>query len=185
MTQRWEGYRTFREEGQRGVQLERRLAATPEEVWQLLVDPEEAATWLTALDIEPHVGGSYTLSFDNGMPTCLGHITVFEPPTRLEFGWYEGEAIESRVRIELHPNDGATVLHLTHTLLHDTDNLQPYAEGWSYHLERLAVRASGGAADGDGGADNERLTVLARSNQSVGRPERNANPLDKGEPCGS
>lgn len=164
MTQMGRPYTTFREQGRRGVRLERRLTATPEEVWQLLVDPEEAATWLTTLDIKPCVGGSYTLSFDNGMPTSHGHITVFEPPTLLEFGWYEDEAIESRVRIELHPDDGATVLVLTHTLLHDTDDLQPYAEGWTYHLKRLAVRASGGAADRDGGADNERLTVPARLN---------------------
>lgn len=138
--------RTFQEKGRRGVRLERRLAAPPEEVWHLLVDPGEAAAWLTTLDIEPQVGGFYTLSFSNGMPTSRGHITVFEPPTLLEFGWYEGEAVESRVRIELHPEGGATVLRLTHTLLHDTDDLQPYAEGWTYHLERLTKQVAGLAA---------------------------------------
>lgn len=143
MTQTGRPYSTFRDKGERGVQLERRLAAPPEEVWQLLIDPEEAATWLTTLAIEPHVGGSYTLTFDNGMPTSHGHITMFEPPTLLEFGWYEGEAIASQVRIELHPDNGATVLHLTHTLLEDTEDLQPFAEGWTYHLERLANLLAG------------------------------------------
>jgi len=136
-------YSTFRDEGKRGVRLERRLAATPEEVWQLLVDPEEAASWLTTLDIEPRVGGSYTLSFDNGMPTSQGHITAFSPPTLLEFGWYEGEAIESQVHIELHADADATILRLTHTLLQETADLQPYAEGWTYHLERLVVQVAG------------------------------------------
>lgn len=143
MTQRGEPYRTFREKERRGVRLERRLAATPEEVWSLLVEPDEAATWLTTLEIEPRVGGLYTLSFENGMPTSRGHITVFKPPTLLEFGWYEGEATESRVRIELRADGEATVLHLTHTLLEDVEDLQPYAEGWNYHLERLATRLSG------------------------------------------
>lgn len=143
MTQRGELYRTFREEGRRGIRLERRLEAPPEEVWHLLVDPKEAATWLTTLAIDPRVGGSYTLSFDNGMPTSHGHITVFEPPTLLEFGWYEGEAIASRVRIELRPDGGATLLRLTHTLLQNTDDLQPFADGWTYHLGRLAELLSG------------------------------------------
>lgn len=143
MTQTGRPYRTFRDKGRRGVRLERWLAAPPEEVWQLLIDPEEAATWLTTLAIEPHVGGSYALSFDNGMPTSRGHITMFEPPTRLEFGWYEGEAIVSRVRIELRADGEATVLHLTHTLLEDTEDLQPFAEGWTYHLDRLANQLAG------------------------------------------
>lgn len=122
---------------QNSIRLERRLAATPEEIWPLLVEPEEAATWLTTLTVEPRVGGPYTLSFDNGMPTSQGHITVLEPPTLLEFSWYEGEDIESRVRIELRADGEETLLVLTHTLLRDTDDLQPYAEGWTYHLERL------------------------------------------------
>ena len=76
------------------------------------------------------------------MPTSRGHITALEPPTLLEFSWYEGEAIESRVRIELRPDNDGTVLNLTHTLLHETEDLQPFAEGWSYHLERLVAQVA-------------------------------------------
>ena len=149
MTQASKTYGTFKEQdGRGGVRLERRLAATPEEVWSLLVEPGEAATWLTTLEIEPRVGGSYTLSFENGMPTSQGHITAFEPPTLLEFGWYEGETIESRVRFELRAADaGSTILVLTHTLLNGASDFHPYADGWTYHLERLVARVSGGAAD--------------------------------------
>ncbi len=143
-----ETYSTFNENGRGGVRLERRLTATPEEVWQLLVDPEEASTWLSTLDIEPRVGGAYTLSFKNGMPTSQGHITVFEPPTLLEFSWYEGRDIESRVRFELRGDDGATVLVLTHTLLHGAEDFHPFAEGWTYHLERLETKITGTATGG-------------------------------------
>lgn len=81
------------------------------------------------------------------MPTSYGHITAFEPPTLLEYGWYEGEAIESRVRFELRADNETTVLRLTHTLVHGADDLRPYADGWTYHLERLVVRIFGGVAD--------------------------------------
>ena len=145
MTRANKPYTVFREEGRRGVRLERRLNATPEEIWPLLVEPEEAATWLAQLEIQPHVGGTYTLSFDDGMPTSRGHITVFAPPTLLEFGWYEGEAIESRVRIELRADGATTLLVLTHTLLRETEDLRPYAEGWTYHLEILTKQVTAGA----------------------------------------
>ncbi len=149
MTKTGEQYRTFDTHDGRGVvRLERRLAATPEEVWQLLVNPEEVATWLAILEIEPRVGGSYTLSFENNMPVSQGHITAFEPPTLLEYSWYEGETIESRVRFELRAADaGSTVLFLTHTLLHSAADLHNYADGWTYHLERLIARVAGRAAD--------------------------------------
>ncbi len=137
MTRTNELHSTFKEDGRKGIRLERRLSATPEEVWLLLVEPKELTIWLTTVQVEPHVGGLYTLSFNNGMPTSLGHVTAYEPPTLLEFSWYEGEPIESRVRIELHADEEATLLVLTHTLLHDTDDLRPYAEGWTHHLERL------------------------------------------------
>ncbi len=47
-----------------------------------------------------------------------------------------------RVRTELRPDNGATVLHLTRTLWRETDDVRPYAEGGTYHLERLTTRVA-------------------------------------------
>ena len=144
-------YGTLEERDGRGVvRLERRLAATPEEIWPLLVDPEEVAIWLAKLAIEPRVGGAYILSFENYASVSRGHITAFEPPTLLEYRWYEGEAIESRVRFELRAAGAvATDLVLTHTLLHGAADLHQYAAGWHAHLDLLVARLAGRATEWD------------------------------------
>jgi uncharacterized protein YndB with AHSA1/START domain len=168
MTQgeRHDGYATREERDGRGiVRLERRLAATPEEIWPLLVDPEEVAIWLAELTIEPRVGGAYTLSFENTASVSSGHITAFAPPSLLEYRWYEGEAIESLVRFELRPDDGATELVLTHTLLNSAAELHEYAAGWHAHLDLLAARLAGRPADWDWLRFNELMAVYSGDTQ--------------------
>ncbi len=145
MTRRDQGYGTLEGRDGRGVvRLERRLAATPEEIWPLLVEPAEVATWLATLAIEPRVGGAYTLTFANLTAVSRGHITAFAPPTLLEYRWYEGEAIESLVRFELRAaGPAATDLTLTHTLLNVATDLHEYAAGWHAHLDLLVARLDG------------------------------------------
>ena len=46
----------------------------------------------------PMYRGDYTLTFENTQSVSRGHISAFEPPTVLEYHWYEGETIESVVR---------------------------------------------------------------------------------------
>ena len=163
MTQIDEQYATRETRGGRGViRLARRLAATPEEIWPLLVDPEEVATWLATLAIEPRVGGSYRLTFANTPSVSRGHITAFEPPTLLEYRWYEGEASESLVRFELRIADARTTdLILTHTLLHGAADLHEYSAGWHAHLELLIARLAGRASDWDWARYNELLAAYA------------------------
>jgi uncharacterized protein YndB with AHSA1/START domain len=146
-----ERYGTLGERDGRGVvRLERRLPATPDEVWPLLVEPEEVAAWLAPLAIEPRVGGAYTLTFERMASVSRGHITAFEPPTLLEYRWFEGEAIESTVRVELRAaGAGATDLILTHTLLRGATDLHAYAAGWHAHLDLLGARLAGRAAEWD------------------------------------
>ena len=161
MTRIDEPYGTLQERNGRGVvRLERRLTATPEEVWPLLVDPEEVATWLATLAIEPRVGGAYTLTFENLASVSRGHITAFEPPSLLEYRWYEGEAIESLVRFELRAADAeATNLILTHTLLHGAADLHQYAAGWHAHVELLIARLAGRATEWDRARYDELLAA--------------------------
>jgi uncharacterized protein YndB with AHSA1/START domain len=154
-------YGTMEERNGRGVvRLERRLTATPEEVWPLLVDPEEVATWLAPLAIEPRVGGAYTLTFENMASVSRGHITAIDPPTLLEYRWYEGEAIESLVRFELRTvGTAATDLIVTHTLLHGASDLHEYAAGWHAHLDLLIARLAGRPSDWNGARFDELLAT--------------------------
>ncbi len=161
MSQGAEPYGSLGVRGGRGVvQLKRRLMATPEEVWPLLVDPAVVATWLAPLAIEPRVGGAYTLTFENMASVSRGHITAFEPPTLLEYRWYEGEPIESVVRFELRTVDaGVTDLVLTHTLLHRASDLHRYAAGWHAHLDLLVARLTGRATAWDSARYDELLAA--------------------------
>jgi uncharacterized protein YndB with AHSA1/START domain len=163
MPQGDEQYGTMAEHNGRGVvRLERRLTATPEEVWPLLVEPEEVATWLAHLAIEPRVGGTYTLTFENMASVSRGHITALEPLRLLEYRWNEGEAIESLVRFELRAaNAEATDLILTHTLLHGVADLHEYIAGWHAHIELLIARLAGRASDWDGARFKELLAAYA------------------------
>lgn len=154
-------------DGQATVRLARRLAATPEEIWPLLVEPAEVATWLAALAIEPRVGGAYTLTFENMSAVSRGHITAFEPPALLEYHWYEGEEIESLVRFELRAAAGGTDLLLTHTLLHVTTALHEYAAGWHAHLDLLATRLAGRAAPWDEARYRELHTAYAARTAAI------------------
>ena len=146
-----EPFGLLQERNGRGVvRLRRRLLATPEEIWPLLVEPAEVATWLADLTIEPRVGGAYTLTFRTMEAVSRGHIIVFEPPTRLEYRWHEGETIESVVRFELRAVGAeATDLLLTHRLLHGAADLHMYAAGWHAHLDVLIARLAGRATDWD------------------------------------
>ena len=166
-----EDYGTIEErDGRSAVRLERRLNATPEEIWPLLTEPEEVALWLAELAIEPRVGGSYDLAFENTGTVSTGRITAFEPPTLLEYRWREGEAVESLVRFELHPVAGATDLLLTHTLLRGDSVLSEYAAGWHHHLELLVARLAGRAADWDWSRFNDLLAGYGVN--TPGEPER-------------
>ena len=140
-----EQYGTLAARDGRGVvRLERRLDAPPEEIWPLLVEPDEVVTWLGQLAIEPRVGGAYTLTFENLPSASRGHITAIAPPTLLEYRWYEGEAIESLVRFELRAAPAATTdLTLTHTLLFGAADLHEYAAGWHAHVDLLVARLAG------------------------------------------
>ena len=161
MTQTDTGYATREARDGRGVvRLERRLMATPEEVWPLLVDPAEVATWLAPLAIEARVGGAYTLTFENMGSVSRGHITAIAPPTLLEYSWYEGEAIESLVRFELRPIDaGTTDLILTHTLRHGAADLHLYSAGWHAHLDLLIARLAGRPSAWDAARYDELLAA--------------------------
>ena len=101
-----------------------------------------------------------TLTFANTPSVSQGHITAFEPPTMLEYRWYEGEASESLVRFELRIADAdATDLILTHTLPHGAADLHEYSAGWHAHLELLIARLAGRATAWDWACYNELLAA--------------------------
>ena len=103
--------------------VERTIAidASPETVWQFLVDPEKTTTWwgMTA-SFDPRPGGEYRIEVIPGH-TASGEFVELDAPRRLvyTFGWEAGEdganptpPGSSTIEIELVPDGAGTVLQL-------------------------------------------------------------------------
>jgi uncharacterized protein YndB with AHSA1/START domain len=128
------------------------IAASPETVWQFLVDPEKALTWWgrpTAFDTRP--GGEFRMEVTAGSITS-GRFVEVDPPRRLVYtwGWEAGgagpdvvPAASSTVEIELVPEGAGTRLTLVHRDLPGPAR-EAHGQGWDHYLGRLSVAAAGG-----------------------------------------
>ena len=135
------------------VERELEIAASPETIWELLVDPEKSVTWWgmqASFDARP--GGAYRIHVVPGH-TASGEFVELDPPRRLVYtwGWEEGgdgsntvPPGSSTVEIELVPTGGGTLLRFVHRGLPGPDSIASHSHGWDHYLGRLAVAASGG-----------------------------------------
>jgi uncharacterized protein YndB with AHSA1/START domain len=135
--------------------LERVLAidASPETVWEFLVDPDKLTRWMglqASVDLRP--GGSYRFEVIPGH-TASGEFVELDPPRRLVYtwGWEPGEdgpgpvpPGSSTVEIELQPDGRGTQLRFTHRDLPNAEAAESHAHGWDHYLERLVIAAGGG-----------------------------------------
>jgi len=138
------------------VEREVAIAASPEAVWEFLVDPDKATRWMgQSATFQPRPGGLYRVEVIPGN-TAAGEFVELDPPRRLVFtwGWEPGgrgtlPVGTSTVEIELIPTDEGTTLRFIHRGLPDEAAAQSHAHGWDHYLERLVIAAGGG----DPGAD--------------------------------
>ena len=135
-------------------QRELRIAASPETVWEFLVDPAKVARWkgrpATAFDPQP--GGGYRIEIVPGH-VASGEFVELDRPNRLVYTWGwapDGDGPNavppgsSTVEIELAPEGGATKLRFTHRDLPSSAAVESHGVGWEHYLERLVVAAAGG-----------------------------------------
>ncbi len=133
---------------------ELQIDASPETVWEFLVDPEKVARWkgLPASAFEPTPGGAYRIEVIPGH-VASGAFVELERPSRIVYtwGWEAGEdgpspvpPGSSTVEIELVPVNGGTSLRFTHRDLPNSAAAESHAVGWDHYLGRLVVAASGG-----------------------------------------
>jgi uncharacterized protein YndB with AHSA1/START domain len=138
------------------VEREIVIAASPETVWQFLVDPEKATRWMgQAASFDPRPGGVYRVEVIPGN-TASGEFVELDPPRRLvhTWGWEPGGASQvaagtTTVEFELIPNGDGTTLRFRHRGLPSAQAVQSHAHGWDHYLERLVTSASGGDAGPD------------------------------------
>jgi uncharacterized protein YndB with AHSA1/START domain len=132
------------------VAYERTLTidASPETIWEFLVDPEKAKTWMGMdLDLDPQAGGVYRCQVIPGH-TARGEFVDVDRPRRLVFtwGWDGNEGVppgSSTVEIDLTPEEGGTSVHFVHSLP-TAEAVASHSEGWNHYLPRLEIAAAGG-----------------------------------------
>jgi uncharacterized protein YndB with AHSA1/START domain len=134
------------------------IAASPETVWEFLVDEDKAILWMgerATFDLRP--GGSWSIDV---LPanTASGEFVEIDPPHRLvySFGWASTRTDanqvplgSSTIEIELVPDGDGTMLRFTHRDLPGAKVVESHTQGWDHYLGRLAVVAAGGDAGRD------------------------------------
>ena len=130
------------------------IAASPETVWQFLVDPEKAIRWMgIAATLEPEPGGLYRVEV---IPDTVARGTFVEldPPRRLVLTWgwepkpdgetYDVGPGESTIEIVLEPEGDGTRLRFEHRDLPTVEARNAHGHGWDHFLPRLVEAAGGG-----------------------------------------
>ena len=138
---------------QTSVTREVRIGASPEVVWEFLVDPEKMRRW-KAVDasFDPRPGGGYRIEIGPGR-VAVGEVVELDPPHRLVYtwGWEAGPEGpnpvppgSSTVEYLLLADGDGTLLQLTHRDLPNAEARESHAHGWEHFLARLAVAGPGG-----------------------------------------
>jgi uncharacterized protein YndB with AHSA1/START domain len=126
-----------------------------EQVWRAITDSATLAEWMFPNDFEPRVGHRFTfrvpgnpkMNFDGLTVRC--EVLECEPPSRLEFSWSAGGAVENtRVSFQLEPDGDGTRVLFEHSGFNIT---QPFDEqafkgaqlGWAKMLKQLAAVVAG------------------------------------------
>ncbi len=143
------------------VEREIRIEASPETIYEFLVDPDRMIQWMgRKAELDPRPGGIFRVDI-NGRNISRGEYIELDPPHRVvfSFGWEGDTSIvkpgTSTVELTLTAEGDGTVLRLTHTDLPE-ESRGSHGHGWEHYLERLVTAAAGGDPGPDPWRDPER-----------------------------
>jgi len=132
--------------------LKRRLPAPPAKVFAAWTDPEKIKRWMGPGDIvteravsDPRAGGRYRIEMrsPDGKPHNVGGVyREVVANEKLVFTWAwdaapGDEPYESLVTVLFKPDDGGTLLTLTHERLFDEESREGHEKGWNGALDKL------------------------------------------------
>lgn len=132
------------------VEVEVRIAASPETVFDFFTDPGKMIQWMgRSAELDPRPGGGFRCEA-NEEAIAVGEYVELDPPHRVIFTWgWEGEESvtppgSSRVEVLLAPDGEGTHLRLIHHDLPSVESAEKHGHGWRHYLDRLATSAAGG-----------------------------------------
>jgi uncharacterized protein YndB with AHSA1/START domain len=123
------------------------IDASPETVWEFLVDPEKLMRWKGInADLDPQPGGIYYCEVILGHK-ARGEFVELDKPNRLvfTFGWDGNEEVppgSSTIEIELASEGDGTSLRFVHNLP-SAEAVASHTHGWDHYLPRLELAAAG------------------------------------------
>jgi len=136
------------------IERELTIAASPETIWELLVDPEKQKRWMAQdATFDLRAGGAYRMEI---IPTHIasGEFVEVDRPRKLVYtwGWEAREGADpspvppgsSIVAIELVPEGDGTRLRFTHHDLPSVESAESHGQGWDHYFGRLKTTAEGG-----------------------------------------
>ncbi len=130
------------------IVVERRIAAAPEFVWELVSEPNRWLRWQgVEAEIEARPGGVHRVNI-RGDAFAGGEVVEVVPNERISFTW--GFEIPDHplprgstlVVIDLIPDGDGTLLRLTQERV--PDGFDAVRHGWEHYLDRLVVVAESG-----------------------------------------
>jgi len=133
------------------------ISATPERVFQALIDPRQVMSWWTSdecqiesFTIDAKCGGRWVYDTKksklnvNGVTKfhCEGEVIEYDPPRSLAYtwvaNWHDDKARRTVVRWELTPLAGGTQVKVTHSgLAQEPTSRKDYSGGWSGVVQQL------------------------------------------------
>jgi uncharacterized protein YndB with AHSA1/START domain len=129
--------------------VRRRVAATPERLFEAWTRAEELREWwgprnvkCIAAEVDLRVGGAYRIGnqFPDGTILWIsGEFLSIERPHRLEYTWRVGSADAplERVTVQFVRGGGYTEIIVTHTHIADEPSRKRHEQGWQECLVGL------------------------------------------------
>jgi uncharacterized protein YndB with AHSA1/START domain len=125
------------------------IEASPDTVWEFLVDPEKLMRWKgIKADLDARPGGVYLCEVIPGH-VARGEFLELDRPNRLVFtwGWDGNEGVppgSSTIEVDLAADGEGTRLRFVHRNLPNEEAVASHAHGWDHYLPRLELAAAGG-----------------------------------------
>jgi uncharacterized protein YndB with AHSA1/START domain len=131
------------------VEVEVRIAASPETVFDFFTEPDRMIQWMgRSARLDPKPGGEFYCDI-NADAVVSGEYVALEPPRRVVFTWgWNGEDSvtppgSSTVEVLLEADGEGTTVRLIHSDLPSEESATKHGHGWRHYLDRLAGAAVG------------------------------------------